>query len=192
MNRIVAGYSLSRCVKTFAVCLTATFSLAACAQSGSSAPTASGGNDADAGPPVINPAFGARMPRKCNAVKHVPNEAEAAALSQCAMENGGEAGAVVPMIYLWQNLQIQMGGSRPYAYNADSYSTGIDTTSPVYPIRATGDQLSCTGSATCMTRHADKAEGTCYKTTFGDWQCHFSQVFGVTSSAVQLPAPKTY
>lgn len=132
------------------------------------------------------------MPRKCNAVKHVPNDAEAAALAQCATESGGEAGAVVPMIYLWQNVQVQIGGSRPYAYNSDSYSTSIDTTSEVYPIRVTGDQLSCTGQPTCMTSHADKAEGTCYKTTFGDWQCHFSQVFGVTKSSVQLPAPKTY
>ena len=45
---------------------------------------------------------------------------------------------------------------------------------------------------TCMTSHADNAEGTCYKTTFGDWQCHFSPVFGVTSSPVELPAPTTY
>ena len=191
MNRLIVGSSSSRCVRVFAVCLAATFSLAACAQS-NDAQAATGGNDADAGPPVINPAFGARMPRKCNAVKHVPNAAEAAALSQCGTENGGEPGAFVPMIYLWQNLQVQMGGSRPYAYNADSSHTGIDTTSPVYPIRVTGDQLSCTGKPTCMTSHADKSEGICYKTTFGDWQCSFSQVFGVTKSAVELPAPTTY
>ena len=66
------------------------------------------------------------------------------------------------------------------------------TTAKVYPIRVTGDQLSCTGKPTCMTTHADKAEGTCYKTTFGDWQCHFSQVFGVAKSDVELPAPTTY
>lgn len=144
------------------------------------------------GPPVINPAFGARMPRKCNPVNHLPSEAEAVALVQCATENGGEAGAFRPMIYLWQNVHVQMGTSRPYAYNADSHSTSIDTTSKVYPIRVTGDQLSCTGKATCMTSHADKSEGTCYKTTFGDWNCHFSQVFGVTKSQVELPAPTTY
>lgn len=148
--------------------------------------------DAISGPPVINPAFGARMPRQCNAVTHVPSEAEAAALAQCATEKGGEAGAFRPMIYLWQNLRVQMGKSRPYAYNADSHSTSIDPTAPVYPIRVTGDQLSCTGKPTCMTHHADKAEGTCYQTTFGDWQCYFSQVFGVTESNVELPAPTTY
>jgi hypothetical protein len=132
------------------------------------------------------------MPRKCKEVTHVPNEAEAAALAQCGTENGGESGAFQPMIYLWQNLKVQMGGSRPYAYNADSHSTSIDTTAKVYPIRVTGDQLSCTGKPTCLTSHADKAEGTCYKTTFGDWQCHFSQVFGVTKSDVELPPPTTY
>lgn len=175
-----------------AVCLATAFALAACGKSDGGAAQARGGNDANAGPPVINAALGARMPRKCNPVKHVPNEAEAAALAQCAIENGGDAGAFNPMIYLWQNLQVQIGGSRPYAYNSDSHSVSIDTTSEVYPIRVTGDQLSCTGQPTCATRHADKAEGTCYKTTFGDWQCYFSQVFGVTQSSVELPAPKTY
>jgi hypothetical protein len=154
--------------------------------------SAASGDSGISGPPVINPAFGARMPRKCKEVTHVPNEAEAAALAQCGTENGGESGAFQPMIYLWQNLKVQMGGSRPYAYNADSHSTSIDTTAKVYPIRVTGDQLSCTGKPTCLTSHADKAEGTCYKTTFGDWQCHFSQVFGVTKSDVELPPPTTY
>ena len=151
-----------------------------------------GDASAISGPPVINPAFGARMPRKCRPVTHVPTETEAAALAQCATESGGEAGAFVPLIYLWQNVRVQMGKSRPYAYNADSHSTSIDTEARVYPIRVTGDQLSCTGKPTCMTSHADNAEGTCYKTTFADWQCYFSQVFGVTKSNVELPAPKTY
>ena len=62
------------------------------------------------------------MPRKCNPVKHVPSESEATALVQCATENGGDPGAYQPLIHLWQNVHIQMGTSRPYAYKADSYS----------------------------------------------------------------------
>ena len=85
-----------------------------------------------------------------------------------------------------------MGTSRPYAYNADSHSTSIDTTAKVYPIRVTADLLDCHKESTCSTSHADKSEGTCYKTTFGDWQCYFSQVFGVTKGAVDLPPPTTY
>lgn len=166
--------------------------LSACGGPSSSASAATGGDAAISGAPVINPAFGARMPRKCNPVSHVPSEAEAAALAQCRTESGGESGAFRPMIYLWQNVRVQMGTSRPYAYNADSHNTSIDTTSKVYPIRVTGDQLSCTGKPTCLTSHADKSEGTCYQTTFGDWQCHFDQVFGVTKSDVELPAPTTY
>ena len=164
-----------------------------CGQASSAAKGGSvNGAAAISGPPVINAAFGARMPRKCNPVTHVPNEAEAAALAQCASESGGEAGSFRPMIYLWQNMHVQMGGSRPYAFKADSHHSSIDTEAKVYPIRVTGDQLSCTGKPTCMTSHADKSEGVCYKTTFGDWQCSFSQVFGVTKSAVELPAPTTY
>lgn len=171
-------------------CFTAIAALATGGGSIASAQTS--GNASISGPPIINPAFGARMPRKCNPVRHVPSEAEAAALVQCATEKGGEAGAFRPMIYLWQNIRIQMGTSRPYAYNADSHNSSIDTTSKVYPIRVTGDQLSCTGKATCLTSHADNSEGICYKTTFGDWKCSFSQVFGVTKSQVDLPPPTTY
>ena len=131
------------------------------------------------------------MPRKCTAVTHVPSESEAAALVQCGREKGGEAGAFRPMIYLFENVHVQMGGSRPYAYNTDSTFSSIDTTSEVYPIRVTEDQLSCTGEATCLTKHADNSEGSCYKTTFGDWQCYFAG-WGETDSPVQLPPPTTY
>lgn len=191
MMSFVFAPARSRWVTVVALCCATVFVLAACGKSGGGA-AAADGNDADAGPPVINPAFGARMPRKCNTVKHIPNTAEAAAMVQCATESGGEPGAFDPMIYLWQNVQVEMGGSRPYAYNSDSHNNSIDTTSEVYPIRVTGDQLSCTGKPTCPTRHADKAEGSCYKTTFGDWECYFNQVFNVTPSATELPAPTTY
>jgi hypothetical protein len=191
MTSSICGYTRVSGLLSIVTCFAAAAALAACGGLSSSAAAAT--SDASmSGPPVINPAFGARMPRKCNPVKHLPSEAEAAALAQCGTENGGEAGAFRPMIYLWQNVRVQMGTSRPYAYNADSHNSSIDTTSKVYPIRVTGDQLSCTGKATCMTSHADNAEGICYQTTFGDWHCSFSQVFGVTKSQVELPAPTTY
>lgn len=174
------------------ICSTAIAMLAGCGDSGSSSAAPSGASASISGPPVINPAFGARMPRKCNPVTHVPSEAEAAALAQCATESGGESGAFRPMIYLWQNVHVQMGTSRPYAYNADSHNSTIDTTAKVYPIRVTADHFACTGKPTCMTSHADAAEGICFKTTFGDWHCNFSQVFGVTKSDVELPPPTTY
>jgi hypothetical protein len=131
------------------------------------------------------------MPRKCNSVTHLPNEAEAAALVQCAKEKGGEPGAFDPMIILFQNVRVQMGSSRPYAYNADSSSTSIDTTAEVHPIRVTYDRLACTGKSTCMTKHADNSEGTCYKTTLGDWQCYVAG-WGETDMPVELPAATTY
>ena len=192
MTFLGGRYARARSLVSIATCVAAAAALSAYADSRSSAFAASSGAAEISGPPVINPAFKARMPRKCSAVTHVPSEAEAAALAQCATETGGEAGAFRPMIYLWQNVRVQMGKSRPYAYNADSHSPSIDTDAKVYPIRVTADHLSCTGKPTCMTSHADNSEGTCYKTTFGDWQCHFSQVFGVTSSPVELPAPTTY
>jgi hypothetical protein len=189
MKTFVLGPSRLRCVAVVALCLATAFTIVACGKSGTGAAEASAGNDADAGPPIINADFGARMPRKCNAVNHVPNAAEAAALIQCALEKGGEPGAFDPLLYLWQNVQVQIGSSRPYAYNSDSYHSGIDPTSEVYPIRVTGDQLSCTGKPTCAAQHADQAEGVCYKTTFGDWHCYFSQAATPTSAQ---PAPQTY
>ena len=48
------------------------------------------------------------------------------------------------------------------ALSAPTRTTSID------PIHVTGDQPSCTGKPTCPTSHANQAEGTCHKTTFGD------------------------
>lgn len=150
-----------------------------------------GDGGAISGPPIINPAFRARMPRKCKSVTHLPSEIEAAALVQCATERGGEAGASVPLLYLFQNVHVQMGKSRPYAYNADSGLSSIDTEARVYPIRVTADHMSCTGEPTCRTSHMDNSEGTCYKTTFGDWKCTFSADIDF-NSPLRSPAPQTY
>jgi hypothetical protein len=160
-------------------------------QGGSGEARSDGGSgDASAlsGPPTINPLFGARDPRKCAKVTHKPSEAEAAAMSQCAKENGGNE-----MLILWQNLKVQMGNSRPYAYNSDSHYNSIDTTAAMYPIRATGDMYACgRESTTCMVQHVTDSEGACYKTTFGDWDCWFSGLDTIDPNKVEMPHPTTY
>ena len=189
--------------KTFGlvVMAAAAAALAGCGGSGSKggggaadageAPAADAGSgDAGAlsGPPTINPLFGARDPRKCAAVKHKPSEAEAAAMSQCAKEN-----ATNEMLLLWQNVQVQMGGSRPYAYNSDSHYNNIDTTAALYPIRVTGDVYACgRESTTCVVQHATNSDGACYRTTFGDWNCWFGGLDTLDPSSTNLPHPTAY
>ena len=76
-------------------------------------------------PPTMNAMFGTRNPRTCVPVKHVPSETEAAALLQCVRDSARPP----DLMFLWQNITVTKGSSRPYIYNSDSYNSSIDTTS---------------------------------------------------------------
>lgn len=139
-------------------------------------------------PPTMNAALRARHIRTCAEVTHVPSEAEAGALIQCQQEREDREGD-----YLFQNLQIRMSTPRPYIYNQDSHLTNIDTTLKLYPIRVTGDWYGCRGGATCTVQHFTNSEGSCWKTTFGDWQCHTSAGYTPRNpNETQQPGPTTY
>jgi hypothetical protein len=93
-------------------------------------------------------------------------------LAQCYKDK-----QVSDIMFLWQSVHVQMGTSRPYAYNADSGNADIDTTAKVYPIRVSADRYGCSSdSTTCSVAHFSNALGTCIKTTFGDYSCSFSSV----------------
>lgn len=82
-------------------------------------------------------------------------------------------------IGLFENLQVDIGKSRPYSAWSDSGSSNIDNSEPVYPIRGSYDFYSCRppgsmgfpAGKNCHLRKATTFEGTCFKTTFGDWSC---------------------
>src|SRR5580692_11007538 len=82
--------------------------------------------------------YDTRDPGVCKSTKEPAKGAPAAnqlkEYVQCANERiaGG-------YISLFQNLQVEIGKSRPYSAWSDSGNTAIDNFQPVYPIRGTMD-----------------------------------------------------
>jgi hypothetical protein len=93
---------------------------------------------------------------------------------RCSNERSGGG-----YIGLLENLQVEIGRSRPYSAWSDSGNSSIDNFQPVYPIRVTADFYSCRppgsmgfpAGKNCQLKKATTFEGTCFKTTFGDWSC---------------------
>ncbi len=122
--------------------------------------------------------YDTRDPAVCRSTKEpakgAPSGNQLKEYVQCANERiaGG-------YISLMQNLQIEIGKSRPYSAWSDSGHTNIDNSEPVYPIRGTYDLYSCRppgsngfpAGQNCNVRKATEFKGTCYKTTFSDWSC---------------------
>jgi hypothetical protein len=159
-----------------------------CHEAASETPVQAQTGAALSGPATTDASYGgARNPRKCLAMKHVPSALEAGALAQCYSEK-----KTSNQMYLWQNVQVQMGSARAYAYESDSRNEAIDTTAKVYPIRVTADRYVCTGDSTCSVQHTSDGPGTCTKTTLGDWSCSFSQVYGLESNTTKKPVPTGY
>ena len=180
-------FYLARCMRRKAIVI-AYAVLLVCTGTSEAVLAAQSGSSEASKPPTMNQAFGTRNTRKCEKVTHVPSATEAAALSQCYLERETH-----DFILLWQNLHVQIGGARAYAYNVDSHSSDIDTTAKVYPIRATGNHYICgKGDKTCTVEHATDSPGTCFKTTFGDWSCSFSFSFNTDPTKTQQPLPTTY
>jgi hypothetical protein len=93
---------------------------------------------------------------------------------QCSNERA--AGGYISLL---QNVQVEIGRSRPYSAWSDSGNTSIDNSQPVYPIRGSYDLYSCRppgsigfpAGKNCNVRKNSEFTGVCSKTTFNDWSC---------------------
>ena len=147
--------------------------------------------------------FGARNPRiSCAPVKSMPNIDQIKALVQCDDEYHSNNN----LIYLDENLSVQAGGTRRYSQFSDGYATGIDTDAPVLPIRGSLDSYQCaplskftnTGTVydtdntgkNCVITPIRQAQGTCYRTTFGDWLCHLNEGGDSSTDKRNQPPPR--
>ncbi len=138
-----------------------------------SAAAVSAQNQPGAGKP-----YDSRDPLVCKSQKEpakgAPSASQLKAYVQCTNERvaGGYIG-------LFENLQVEIGKSRPYSSWSDSGNTDIDNSQPVYPIRGSYDFYSCRppgsmgfpAGKNCNVRKASTFAGTCFKTTFNDWKC---------------------
>jgi hypothetical protein len=126
--------------------------------------------------------------------KGAPSASQAKDLVLCTNEKaaGGYIG-------LFQNMQVEIGTSRPYSAWSDSGNSSIDNSQPVYPIRGSAEFYSCRppgsmgspAGQNCQVTKGYTFKGTCFKTTFGDWSCPIqgtSEPFaGIQSN---MPPPK--
>ena len=126
--------------------------------------------------------------------KGAPSGSQLKEYVQCANEKvaGG-------YILLFQNVQVEIGTSRPYNAWSDSGNSSIDNFQPVYPIRGSYDLYSCRppgsmgfpAGKNCNVRKAAEFTGTCFKTTFNDWSCPVKSVGdGLAGITYSVPPPK--
>jgi hypothetical protein len=129
----------------------------------------------------IGAKFDTRDPSVCKSTKEPanggPSPSQVKDYVRCTAEKTGGGS-----IFLMENMQMEIGKSRPFSSYTDVGNEDIDNSQPVYPIRGTVDFYQCTppgssggdvpakGHNCTLTKPAPIA-GICYKTTFGDWRC---------------------
>jgi hypothetical protein len=122
--------------------------------------------------------YDTRDPSSCRSKKEPARGAPSASLLREYVRCSNER-TIGGYIGLFENLQVEIGRSRPYSDWSDAGNLGIDNFQPVYPIRVTADFYSCRPPGSmgfpkgrnCELKKATTFEGTCFKTTFGDWSC---------------------
>ena len=87
---------------------------------------------------------------------------------------------------LMENVRVEVGKGRPFQGGgySDINMHDIDPRFPVYPIRGSYDMYQCSNIAVgdpwkslsepgknCNVYEEHHATGSCYKTSFGDWDC---------------------
>ncbi len=184
------------CARTLALCLLAgsltVFS--ACKSSGAEA----AGNVSAAemsGPPTFNEVYQVRNPRVCAKVTSPPNVAQATALVQCSAESD-TTGSGSPAIWLATDLQVEVGAARPYIPGTDDRQD-LDVSAKISPRRGQAKNWSSVGAApappgkNAMVWPAGPGgQGSCWKTSFGDWKC--GMTIGGTKWITKQKGPTTY
>lgn len=125
---------------------------------------------------------GAREPRSCADYTAPTRGAITSALAAKYVICDVEAEHMTSLL-LVDNVRVQVGATRPFQALTDSY-TDIDHAAPVYPIRGSFVEYSCsepnaavgTVGKNCTVYDQPHAQGVCYKTSFGDWRCRMADL----------------
>ncbi|HEY5481280.1 MAG TPA: hypothetical protein VIL39_07355 [Verrucomicrobiae bacterium] len=141
----------------------------------------------------IGAKFGTREPATCPNRKNPPSAVTAKQYFICDWE-----ATVLPLqISLVSDVTIELGAARPFNYNQDSASTGIDVRSVVYDARGKYTSYQCIPQSAALNDFANAhncnkypyttAQGRCYKDTFGDWHCWMGGGAGGGQVTNQMP-----
>ncbi|MGA7949194.1 MAG: hypothetical protein WCA45_03420 [Thiobacillaceae bacterium] len=92
---------------------------------------------------------------------------------------------------LMENVRVEIGQGRPFqgGINSDINMHDVDPRFPIYPIRGSFDMYQCSNIAAgdpwqsiyeagknCDVYEEHRATGSCFKTTFGDWDCSMTDL----------------
>jgi len=106
---------------------------------------------------------------------------------------------------LMENVKVDIGKGRPFqgGNNSDINMHDIDPRFPVYPIRGSFDMYQCSNIAAgdpwqsiyeagknCDVYEEHRATGSCFKTTFGDWDCSMGDANAGGPSRRNVSGPK--
>ena len=141
--------------------------------------------------------YGARDARTCTvpAPRGTPNVAQVTQAFICASENEYDG----RLLYLIENVRVQVGRGRPFQMRTDAYKD-VDPSGTIYPIRGSFTKYQCSlrsheqamGSdpnTNCTASAKPSASGVCYTTTFGDLRCDMYDINAPLSS-VRVAPPK--
>lgn len=129
----------------------------------------------------IGKKYNSRDPRPCSETASktkVPTNAEVVASVICNSEH--EAG--IETLFLVDEVKItQIGKGTPYVRGVYPNMSDIDLDFLIYPIRGSFKKYQCTLSTptnepvkSCLLYDEVKAEGRCFKNSFGQWVCGMS------------------
>jgi hypothetical protein len=150
----------------------------------------------------VGATYGSREPFVCNSMKEpttgAPSGQRLVDLVRC-----GSAGERVydRQLYLLENVKVEIGKGRPYQPTDKAHK--LDPSKPVYPIRGSYDKYQCDAlnpklgmkgrnlGDNCFVYPNPKAEGICYISTFGEWDCIMSdKQIGVGAGRRYVAAPR--
>lgn len=123
--------------------------------------------------------YGARDARACTvpASQGAPSVTQATQAVICGAESEYDA----KLLYLVEQVSVQVGRGRQFQYATDAFKD-VDPTAPVYPIRGSFVQYQCSlreheramgndPNTNCTARPEPRASGICFTTTFSDLRC---------------------
>jgi hypothetical protein len=145
----------------------------------------------------IGKTYHSRDPFVCKSMKDpargAPSPSQARDYIRCANEKIMGSG-----LLLYENVQVEVGKSRPFSAGTDSGAGEIDPSQPVYPVRGTWDSYTCwepthngTIGKNCNSQKAAPIAGACYRTSFGDWSCRVRNTsWDTTDTKAGVPPPQ--
>lgn len=143
----------------------------------------------------ISEKYGARAPLTCENLQGALTSETAKQALQCYLERISS-----DMLFLLEDVKVQVGAGRPYNPATDALINDIDVKALVYPIRGSFVQYACSEIDTsntqwnnvgknCTAYKSPKADGRCWKTAFGDWQCQMSDLASSNDENIRRGVP---